>query len=669
MIKTIYFSVICLALSLCSLQTTAQLSNHYQKELDRTVQLNRAIVAFQANTSLADINTALEGTGASFQYQVPWPCITYITLNPPAKNYADLLQILANIQQKQNVQFANPILETIDHSGYGVLNEAIVKLKPNTTYQQLVKLAAEYKVDIKEKYAYIDNAYILTFSKQSMGNALDVSLALKGTGLFQYAEPNYILNPLVATNDQYFYRQWSIKNDSTTVIGGGLHGTLRSDMRIDSAWTISTGDSTIKIAVIDAGVDTAHPDLQGQLLPGYDATGHGSKGYPNIDKGENAHGTSCTGIIVAKADDSIGIAGIAHSCKVMPIRVFYYIDTSLGGAPLPNTPWSTALWMADAIGYAWHTGNVDVMSNSWGVPDILFSQIGDSNNINAVTDIVNEAATQGRGGKGIPILFSSGNYDPSTPFIPVTPIWPGRLEAAISVNATSMCDEPKSLVSCDHEQWIGCYGDNLDISAPGVRVTTCDMSGNLGYSNSDYTFTFNGTSAACPNAAGVMALILSERPDVTLDGAKYLLFASADTIFSVDTNRYSAIKQFGPWSPHLGYGRVNAYRALLMAQTFNGIDMPNNNAGNANITVFPNPANSNQINIRYQVAQNGNVTINIYNIDGQLVKTEEKGNHAVGQYQEPLFNGPTILPTGMYIGKISFGAHQNPETFRFVIAK
>jgi hypothetical protein len=196
------------------------------------------------------------------------------------------------------------------------------------------------------------------------------------------------------------------------------------------------------------------------------------------------------------------------------------------------------------------------------------------------------------------------------------------------------------------------------------------MHGNLGYSGGDYTFTFNGTSAACPNAAGVMALILSERPDLTLDGAKYLLFSTADTVFSVDTNRYSSIKQYGPWSPHLGYGRINAYHALLAAQTYTGINnqSPKQPVGNS-VKVYPNPANSNDINIAYQVQQSASVTISICNIDGQLVYSAERGTHTMGQYQEKLFDSTVQLPTGMYIGRISFGAYQTPETFRFVIAK
>ena len=93
-----------------------------------------------------------------------------------------------------------------------------------------------------------------------------------------------------------------------------------------------------------------------------------------------------------------------------------------------------------------------------------------------------------------------------------SPIWPGRLDGVFAVNATSMCDERKHPGSCDGQNWEGNWGANLDISAPGVQIAATDMMGTAGYAPSHYSTDFGGTSAACPNAAGVMGLILSVSP-------------------------------------------------------------------------------------------------------------------------------------------------------------
>ena len=653
-----------------------QINDLFGARLNREVKMDRVAVKFKPNTPWAVMQACLEKEGMTMLFQVPWPQIAYVQLNSPDTSYLQLTDRLMRLEQDNNVDFASPIMETIDKSGYTILNEGFVKLKPGVALNKLMELGTTIDFTVKEKYQHLDNVYVITYHSiqkehrggiRSTQNILESCITLKLLKDFvEYAEPDYLLNPLVCTNDALYSRQWPIHNDSTTTFTSSIHGTIGASMHVDSAWTITQGDSNIHIAVIDAGVDTLHPDLVGNILPGYDATGQGSHGYPNTNKRENGHGTSCTGIIVAKGDDTIGTVGVAPHCKVLPIRVFYYID-SLGQT---NIPWSTSAWMANAIGYAWHTGNVDVMSNSWAVPDLLFSLIGDSNSINLVTDLIGQASVQGRNGKGIPMFFSSGNWDSSQISFAPVPLWPSRLHSAIAVNATSMCDEAKTYSSCDHEQWVGHHGDNLKISAPGVQVPTCDMTGNLGYNNTNYTTTFNGTSAACPNAAAVMALILSVRPDLTWGDAIKVLYQSADTVGGYN---YDTIKEYGHWSNQLGYGRVNAFKALTMAQSYVGVEETPQPEING-LTVYPNPVQD-MLNISYSISSSRygvgcnecQVSFNVFSSDGKLIMKQNIGWFGDGKRTETIHLDPS-LANGFYYGKLVQNDGKSTP-FRFVIMK
>jgi hypothetical protein len=123
-----------------------------------------------------------------------------------------------------------------------------------------------------------------------------------------------------------------------------------------------------------------------------------------------------------------------------------------------------------------------------------------------------------------------------------------------------MCDEHKSQTSCDNESWwAGNWGPGLHVSAPGVRVATIDMLGSDGFNASEYYNSFNGTSAACPNAAGVVALMLSNTPSMTEATARGTLAITSEKVGGYD---YSNFKEFGFWSLELGYGRINAAQAL-----------------------------------------------------------------------------------------------------------
>ncbi len=575
----------------------------------------------------------------------------------------DIREIMNKIELFDEVSYVNPLFVSENGHFAGTLGEFFVKLRSADDFDKLQQLASETKTKIIREYEYMPDVYILFADKHSAGNAKEMAKRFQKTGLFKYASANSIFS-LIATrnvetrpclrdasagkhasslhsNDPNFAWQWSLLNDGSPL---QYSGTPDADMDVDSAWTITTGDSTIKIAVLDSGVDTLHPDLVDNLLPGFDATGGSSKGYPNTNFPEDGHGTSCAGIIAAKGDNGIGTAGVAYNCKIIPVKIFSYINMS-GNI----IPYSTAQMGADGINWAYQTAGADILSNSWGLTDSLIAAF----NIDTVfgNDVINQAATNGRGGKGLPILFSAGNEpDPFT-------IWPANLSGTIAVAATTMCDELKTSNDCSPENWWSSnYGTNLDISAPGVRIATSDMVGANGFSSGDINFVFNGTSAACPNAAGVMALILSVNNGLSGVQARYVLESTCDTVGGYS---YNVNNQSGRWSQELGYGRVNAYRAVQAAMAFVGIDKENV-SDNINFYTYSDESGKNYIH--YVLESRKTVLIEVHDILGRKVQTIADEFQDKGVYNTNI--STSVKYPGIYFVKLIVEGRSYTKTIR-----
>ncbi len=507
----------------------------------------------------------------------------------------------------------------------GVMNDYFVKIA-DKSFEPLLRAKLEREhLGTATADKYIPNLYHL-INTQSL-NTVEVCAGFLNEGWCSYAAPNYLLNPEVCSNDPLYNRQWALENNGTSLQG---NGTADADMDVDSAWMITTGDPNLKIAVVDAGVDTLHPDLVANILPGHDAVGDSTDGYPTPNYANDGHGTCCAGIIAAVKDNNAGIAGVAPSCKIVPIRSFYYVLLQGASDPLPV---STAAIFADAIGWAWSDAGADILSNSWGLPDTLIPFL--PGGMAPVDDAIHTCFTQGRNGKGCPMFFSSGNDDAPEP------IWPSKLTETIAVGASSMCDERKNPNDCSSENWWGGdYGNGLDFSAPGVKIASTDIRGGKGFSNNDYYYSFNGTSAACPNAAGVGALVMTLRPDASADDIRNMLAQSADRVGGYN---YGSVDGNGTYSFELGHGRVNANRAVHFA--FDYSTTKNERTENG-WQVFPNPANDYFI-VKVQAA---NAEMKLFDLAGRLVMQQklDMGANSVDG---------SALPVGMYVVQLTIGSN------------
>jgi serine protease len=421
-----------------------------------------------------------------------------------------------------------------DDSKFAITNYLWVALKNEAQMPVLISEAAKINYSIVGQNPYMNEWVMVCPQENAIYSQVKAAQVLMETGLFAAAEPEFIGGYKAnCTNDPLFTNQWGLNNT------GQFGGTAGMDTRVCAAYATTTGVATVDIAVIDEGFENNHPDLDGNI----ENTGYSvmTGTTPTVVYG--SHGTACAGIAAAEGNNSLGVTGVAYGCDLMSISMQF-------GGGLTNA------MIADGFNWARLNG-AEVISNSWG---------GGSPSATINTAITN-ALTLGRGGLGCVILFATANGNAGTISYPSN-----SNEKIIAVGAMSPCGQRKNPASCDGENWWGSnYGAGLDVMAPGVKIYTTDRQGTAGYNTAagvagDYATNFNGTSSACPHAAGIAALILSVNPCLTTDEVEDIMQITCRKVggYSYTVN---GLYPNGTWNNEMGYGLLDADAAVKMAHT------------------------------------------------------------------------------------------------------
>lgn len=352
--------------------------------------------------------------------------------------------------------------------------------------------------------------------------------ALRSDPQIEYAEPNYRVHTLAEPNDEGYPFQW--------------HYPL---IDLPAAWDSTTGSANVTVAVVDTGILARHPDLQGQLVAGYDfirdpgsaLDGDGLDPNPE-DPGDGQdvasssfHGTHVSGTVAAAGDNRIGVTGVAYGARVMPLRAL--------GAGGGGTTYDVDQAVRFAAGLANDSGTVpsrpaDVINLSLG--GAPFSQASQT-----LYRQVREA--------GIIMVAAAGNESSSLPS------YPASYEGVISVSAV---DAQRQATSYSNT------GQFVDVAAPGGN-NGVDLNGDGypdgvlstgGLDNGEFGYAFSsGTSMAAPHVAGVLALMKSANPALTPRDIEALLVRGALTDDLGPVGRDNSY----------GYGLINAQRAVRAA--------------------------------------------------------------------------------------------------------
>ena len=475
-----------------------------------------------------------------------------------------LLSAEKKIERNLNWNFCVEPKTTDEHLSFHT-NELIVRTKSNLTQEQesTIREFGRY-----QKNKHNNSLYLIDTDEKEIDEVTHKKAILENLSFIKTVQINQYFTLQDCSNDPLYDRQWYLENTGTPL---QFNGTPGADIQVNDAWNISKGTDII-VAILDSGIDTLHSEFTGRLLPGFDAFATDSintNGYPFLNFDQNAHGTACAGIVGAAQDNEIGISGVAPEAILVPVRIFFYLELNNQIVPFTNM---NALLTGSA--YSWNTIGADVISCSAGLTEEFI------NLLTIDTTICNEelrmAHTEGRNGKGTALFFSAGNEN--SPNV----LWPANLNATIAVGASDMCDTRKRPNDCSGENWGSDYGETLDFVAPGVKIATCDISGTPGYAGNDYSLNFNGTSAACPIAAGIGALLLAENPSLTSNEIRHLLNITSE---KVEPYIYDSINSDGTWNEEVGHGRVNAYLALT--QAFNASIQSNTSTF---VALYPNPA-------------------------------------------------------------------------------
>lgn len=346
--------------------------------------------------------------------------------------------------------FANPVSSAVPAPELFASGRILVEPRSGLSVGVMSKLLSPDGAN-KTRRLGNSNIHIIDLPK---GSERAMVHRLRNNPHFKFVELDLLL-PIAATaNDPYLGSEWHISN-----------------IAANTAWDFSQG-AGVTIAILDSGVDAAHPDLAANIVAGYNS-------YDNNSNTDDVcgHGTKVAGSAAAVTNNALGVASVAGRAKIMPIRIAF---VSSGNCYAYTSTMANGLtWAAD---------------HGARIANISFSSVP--------TSLAVQSAANYLRSKGGLLFVSAGNANRDEGYTPTT--------SMIPVSATAYNNARAGFSS---------YGAFVALSAPGAGIYTTTKGGGYGG--------VNGTSFSSPIAAAVGALVMSINPTLSADQVQGILFGTA----------------------------------------------------------------------------------------------------------------------------------------------
>jgi len=375
--------------------------------------------------------------------------------------------------------------------------QVIVGMKSRVTINELTFQGVGVRevrdlTQYKGKYYLRKQILLLTLSDETTSGVWDAIEKLKRYPDVDYAEPNYIgyldtISTSNIPNDPYYNSLWGMEK-----------------IQAPEAWSITTGDSSVLVAVMDTGIDYMHEDLLDNVDPSLGGDFFYYSGDPT-DLHIKRHGTHVSGTIGAVGNNQVGVVGVNWEVTLVPLAIFSRHD------------YSNVNSFIDAMTYVSYLKAEEDIS----IPIMNMSVGWDTDEMQSMVDAVDEY-------DGLLVVSAGNSY----------------VMEVLSANEPHYmhCSNVIVVAASDPDDDLAdfsTYGDHVHLAAPGTNILSTAYS----YDS------LNGTSMASPHVAGAAALLLSYKPDLTTAQLKEAILNNVDEIPALSGKVSTG-------------GRLNVYKAL-----------------------------------------------------------------------------------------------------------
>jgi subtilisin family serine protease len=475
----------------------------------------------------------------------------------------------------------------------------IIKFKESVSNSAIDEFNSKNGISIIKKLK--DELYVLSINRNE--NIIDIINEYDKSDIVQSVMPDYYFEVASTPNDSLYSLQeyLSCINDS-------------NDIDAQEAWGIETGDSTIVVAIIDSGVDIDHPDLIDNVRANLSCDFVGD--YDTEVGAFRNHGTMIAGIVSADMNNSIGVSSVAGGWEnYSGVKLMCLACGASENALLSSSVYA-------AFDYAIENG-ADVINCSFvtSLPSSYFQSRIDSCYAHNIV-----------------VVAARGDWDNTTEY------YPAGYNHVISVGS---CMDTYKIPGSN-------FGGMLDVVAPSGNSPLSGYTPVYTTKNNNTYGWGCQTSCSAPQVSGLAALLFSYDPSLTVDEITQIICESTVKYSNHTFSDYGwGTAPYGSWDDSLGYGQINAYKALFTLKGYGelatDVTWYNDLEFKGNVTIPAGKTMTVEENVTIYVPAGDSIVVNgtLYLKSGASIRKVDGGNNWGNLVVQP--GGSLITDSGATI--------------------